>query len=229
MIINKFDIPIYNILIVISVLIGITYIMMSLYNEKLLNKKIVFFIIMFFIFAFIGGKLYTYILYDYGFSLWKSSLSSYGGLAFVILASIIYEKIFPTDGKVIKYTILSLPLIYSFTKIACAFNGCCYGIEYSGPFAVTYPHIMNKSLFPIQFLEIILFFSLFLYSNTNKNRKDITYITLLLISVLKYLVEFLRFERSTLINQNQLFSIILFTITLIVYFINRHSHHQHYF
>lgn len=225
MIINKFDFPIYNVLIVMSVLIGITYIIMSLYNEKLLSKKIILFFIMFFIFSFIGGKLYTYILYDYNTSFMGSSLSSYGGLVFVILASIIYEKIFPTKGKVIKYTILSLPLIYSFTKIACAFNGCCYGIEYSGPLAVTYPHVMDKSLFPIQFLEIILFFSLFLYSNTNKNRKDITYITLLLISVFKYLVEFLRFERSTLINQNQLFSIILFTITLIVYCINRK--HQH--
>lgn len=225
MIINKIDFPMYNIIVILSVLIGIIYILLSLYNDKLLNKKIIIFIIMFFIFSFFGGKLYTYILYDYGTSLLKSSLSSYGGLAFGIIAAIIYEKLFK-EKNVIKYTILSLPLIYSFTKIACAINGCCYGIKYDGFLSVTYPHVMNESLFPVQFLEVIVFFGLFIILNTNKNRKDIEYITLLLISVLKYLVEFLRFERINVINQNQIFSIILFSITLLLYIIN-HKRHRH--
>ena len=224
MIINKIDFPIYNIITILAVIVGIIYILLSLYNDKLLNKKIIIFIIMFFIFSFLGGKLYTYVLYDYNTSFLKSSLSSYGGLAFAIIAAIIYEKLFK-EKNITKYTILSLPLIYSFTKIACAINGCCYGIKYNGIFSVTYPHIMNESLFPVQFLEVIIFFILFLILNSNKNRKDIGYITLLLISIFKYLIEFLRYERTTFINQNQLFSIILFFITLLLYIIH-HNHHR---
>lgn len=226
MIINKVDSSIYNIIICISILIGILYIILSLYNEKQLNKKIIIFIIMFFIFSILGGKLYTYVMYDLDCSFLESSLSSYGGLISVVIASIIYEKIFDTKGKVIKYTILSLPLIYSFTKIGCSLIGCCEGIAYSGPFNITYPHQHNFSLFPIQPLEVIVFFLLFLFVNTNKNRKDIEYITLLFISILKYLSEFLRFsETNKVINQNQLFSIILFAITLLLY-ITHHKHHH---
>ena len=219
MIINKIDFPIYMIIIVLSILIGILYILLSLYNEKLLNKKIIIFVIMYFVFTFLGGKLYTYIMFDYGESFLKSSLSSYGALSFAIIASIIYELVFKSEKNVIKYTILSMPLVYSFAKIACAINGCCFGIEYDGIFSVTYTSISSKSLFPVQIFEVIIFFILFLFCNKNKNRKDITYITLLFISVFKYLVEFLRYGNNSLINENQLFSIILFVITLVVYFI----------
>ena len=168
------------------------------------------------------------VLFDLDTSLLESSLSSYGGLVVAIIAAFIYELIFPTDKKVIKYTILSLPLIYSFTKIACAINGCCNGIFYNGPFAITYPHFSDKSVFPVQILEVIVFFILFLFCNKNKNRKDITYITLLFISIFKYLVEFLRYGNTSLINQNQLFSIILFVTTLVVYIINHFSYRRKY-
>ncbi len=225
MIINKVDSSFYNIIIVISILSGILYILLSLYNEKLLNKKIIIFIVMFFIFSILGGKLYTYLMYDLDCSFFESSLSSYGGLISVVIASIIYEKIFPTKGKVIKYTILSLPLIYSFTKIGCSLIGCCEGIAYSGPLNITYPHQHDFSLFPIQMLEVIIFFILFLFVNKNKNRKDIPYITLLFISIFKYLSEFLRYsETNIIINQNQLFSILLFTVTLILFIIHRSRH-----
>jgi len=229
MIINKVNFPFYNILIVLSVIIGLIYILISLYNENKLHKKIIVFIIMFFVFSFFGGKLYTYLLFKTD-SLIKSSLSSYGGLAFAIIASFIYEKVFKDEKDIVKYTILSLPLIYCFTKIACHINGCCYGIEYDGPFSVIYPHVTSKPLFPVQLFEVILFFGLFIYCNKNKNRKDITYITLLFISLFKYLIEFLRYGNESLINPNQLFSIVLFAITLIIYIINfRHKHHQYYF
>ena len=226
MIINKTDPIFYNSIILIAILSGILYIIISLYNDKLLSKKIIIFFIMFFVFSIIGGKLYTYIMYNLDGNFLNATLSSYGGLVSVVLASIIYESFIPTNKKVIKYTIISLPLIYSFTKIGCTLMGCCEGIKYSGLFNITYPHRHNFSLFPIQPFEVIVFFILFLIVNKNKNRKDIEYITLLFISIFKYLIEFLRFsETKTLINPNQLFSIILFAITLVVYIIH-HSRHR---
>ena len=218
MIINEINFPIYKILIVISILVGITYIIMSLYNEKKLNKKLIIFFIMFFILSLLFGKLYTYILWGFQTTFIDSPLSSYGGLIGVLISALIYEKIYPSKGLVIKYTVLSLPLIYAFTKIACSVVGCCYGIPYDGIFAVKYPHRIDEFLFPIQFLEVIIFFILFLICNAKKNRKDITYITILSISILKFAVEYLRYNDSTLLfNQNQLFSIALFIITLIFY------------
>lgn len=229
MVINRVDPIFYNIIIIVSIIVGIIYILMSLYNEKKLNKNIILFIIMFFVFAIFGGKLYTYVMYDLEDTLMESSLSAYGGLVSVVLASIVYEAIYPTKKRVIKYTILSLPLIYSFTKIGCSLIGCCEGIPYNGPLNITYPHQHAFSLFPIQPLEVIVFFILFIFVNKNKNRKDIEYITLLFIAVLKYLVEFLRLsETSTIINPNQMFSLILFVCTLVVYIINYHIRRHHF-
>ena len=128
MIINKIDAPIYQILIVFSLLIGILFIVLSLKNENLLNKKIVLFFILFLVCPIICGKLFTFTLSGFKTNFFKSPLASYGGLIGVIMAAYIYEKIFPTNGKVIKYSIISLPLIYSFSKIACLVTGCCHGI-----------------------------------------------------------------------------------------------------
>ncbi len=222
MIINKIDFPIYQVLIVLSLIVGILYILLSLYNEKILNKKSILFFIMLFVFAIIFAKLFNVVFYYKETTFLKAPLASYGGLVGVIVASIVYEKIFPSKGKVIKYSIISLPLIYSFGKLACTFNGCCYGEEYHGIFNIMYPHIINKPLFPIQPLEVIIFFMLFLYSNTNKNKKEITYITIIAISILKFNLEFLRYSYYFL-NPNQIFSIVLLIITLIVYKIN-HNH-----
>ena len=49
----------------------------------------------------------------------------------------------------------------------------------------------------------------------NKDKKNIAFITLLLIAITKFLVEFLR--DATPINANQIFSITLLIVTIIVY------------
>lgn len=220
--INSIPFPIYEIMIVISVLTGITYIYLSLKNEKIPKKNILLFFIFFFIFAILIGKLYTFIAYGFKTSYIKSHLSAYGGLIGVVIAAIIYEKFCFSNNLIIKYTILSLPLIYSFTKIGCFFVGCCYGIPYNGPFNITYPHVINKPLFPIQFVEIIIFFVLFIFCNTNKEKKYITYFTLSMIAILKFIIEFLRYNHiNTIITPNQIFSLILLIITIIIFIKNK--------
>ena len=222
MIINKIDFPLYKIMIAFSVLVGITYIYMSLKNEKIPKKNIFIFFIFFFIFAILTGKLYTFIAYGFKTSFLKSSLSAYGGLIGVVIASIIYEKIYPSKGIIIKHTILSLPLIYSFTKIGCFFNGCCFGLPYDGPLSVIYPHKLNKPLFPIQLLEIFIFFILFLICNTNKEKDNISCITLSTIAILKFLIEFLRYEHiGQTITPNQTFSILLLIIIIVTFIKNK--------
>ena len=215
MVIQTVPFPIYKVMIFLSILVGCTYIFLSLKNENKNNKKLILFFVFYFIFAIIFGKLYTFIAYGFKTSFFKSSLSSYGGLIGTIIWSIVYEKLYPSEGKVIKYTVLALPLIYSFTKIGCFFVGCCHGFIYNGPFKVKYPHVSDHYFFPVQFLEVIVFFIMFIVCNLNKDKKNIAFITLLLIAISKFLVEFLR--DATPINANQIFSITLLIVTIIVY------------
>ena len=57
-----------------------------------------------------------------------------------------------------------LPLGHSIARLGCFLNGCCYGREYYGPFAILYP-VAGKttSIFPTWFAESAFSFSLFLY------------------------------------------------------------------
>ncbi len=214
MIIHDIPFPFYKTIMSCSIIIGILYVFLSLKNENISKKNILLFFIFFFIITYMSAKTYTFVVSGFKKKFLECGLSSYGGLIGVIISPLIYEKIYPSDKKIIKYSILSLPLIYSFGKIGCFFVGCCYGIPYNGPFSVTYPHGLNIPLFPIQLLESFVFFILFLFCNTNKNKKNISYITLLLISILKFSLDFLRYSHiKELISSNQIFSVFLFIIT----------------
>lgn len=221
MVIYPINFPIYKIIIALSVIIGALYVYISLKNEKMNKKNILIFFIMYFVFAITFGKLYTMIATTDNRDFFTVSLSAYGGLIGVLIAAIIYSKIYQ-EKYVVKYTILSLPLIYSFTKIGCFITGCCRGIPYDGIFSVTYPLIINKPLFPIQLLEVIIFNIIFQICNRYNTNKNISYITLILIAIVKFLVEYLRDGHiKGTISPNQIFSIILFTITIIIYLYNK--------
>lgn len=196
---------------ILSVIIGIIYININLKKEIKKNKKILLFNIIYILFAIIFGKLYTYILYK------KTTLSTYGGLIGTILSAYIFEKIIPLNKRIIKLTILSLPLVYSTSKISCLLAGCCQGFIYTGPLALKYPNLTNDSYFPIQLIEIISFFILFLYSNKNNIKKNITFVTLYSISIIKFLLDYLRINHSgILLSYNQIFSIILLITTIYI-------------
>ena len=220
MIINRTKLPLYGLIIVLSVFIGLYYIFKNLKKEGYYNKKISLYILLFITCSFIFGKIYTIFTSTEQINIITAGLSAYGGLIGAIIAAIIFEYIIPTNKTIIKYSILSLPLIYGFTKIACFISGCCYGIPYNGPFYVIYPDGLNIPLFPVQIAETIASISVFLVCNKMKNNKYITYITLIMISIVKFLLDYLRYEHINIIlSKNQIFSIvlILITITVLIY------------
>ena len=193
------------------------YIYYNVRKEGYSNKQILLYFIMYVAFAFICGKIYTVFAYN-NVDFFKAGLSAYGGLIGVVIASIIFEKILPCDGKIIKYTILSLPLVYGLTKIACFIVGCCGGIPYEGIFKIKYVDVQNIWQFPIQITETIVFILIFLICHHFKNNKYINYIVLILVSVFKFILDFLRYDHvNILITRNQIFSIILLLITIIVF------------
>ena len=223
MIIPKINFPFYGIIIVLSILVGMYYIYSNLRKDKFDNKQILMYFIMYVAFAFVFGKIYTSLVYlESGFL--EAGLSAYGGLVGVVIAAIIFEKIIPTNGSITKYTILSLPLVYGLTKVACSIVGCCGGIPYTGIFKVKYLNALNIWQFPIQIVETITFIVLFLILNKFKNNKYINYMVLIFVSIIKFLLDFLRYEHLNIfITRNQIFSILLLVIVLIVFVVNKIS------
>lgn len=217
MIINKINFPIYEVIMYSSIIIGIVYIFVALNKENLSKKNIISFFILFFMFSVFFAKLYNLIEHHGRGNLLTIGFTGYGGLIGAILAAYIYGKLY-RDNRFFKYTIISLPLIYGFAKLACFFNGCCYGIPYNGPLAVTYSQIMDKSLFPIQLLETIIFIIIFQICNSLHKNKDIIYITLIIVFIAKFLLDFLRYSHTyKLFSNNQVVSILLLLITIIIY------------
>lgn len=207
--IKMIQLPLYGFIVVLAVLIGSLFIYINLKDEIKKNKQILLFYIMYIAFSFVFGKIYTSLIYNEA-SFIKAGLSAYGGLFGVIVASLIFEKIIPLDGKIIKYSVLSLPLVYSITKIACFIGGCCSGIEYTGFFNVVYPFEMNIKQFPIQLVETIVFFVIFLVCYKLEKNKNVNYITLILVVIFKFLLDYFRYDHiNIIISRNQIFSIIL--------------------
>ena len=214
-------IPYYGTFIVLSLFVSLTYIFLSLKKEKIDNKNIYLYIIMYLSFAIVFGKLFTIFTSSENLNLLNAGLSSYGGFIGVILSAYIFENILNTNNRIIKYTIISLPLTYAIGKIGCFIVGCCYGIPYNGIFSVIYKNGLNIRLFPVQLLETIVFIIIFIICNRLKNNKNIILITIILSSIMKFLLDYLRYDHiNKFITVNQIFSIIL-VIVLVIYYIIR--------
>lgn len=221
MIISKQTFPFYGIILLISIIISLFYIYRMLKKENIKDKNIYLYILLYGLFAITFGKFYTMITSN-EYNILKAGLSSYGGLIGVILASIIFEFIVPTNKKIIKYTIISLPLTYGIGKIACFIAGCCYGIPYNGLFNVVYKDGLNIPLFPIQITETIVFIMIFIICNKLRNNKNIIYITIFISTIAKFLLDFLRYEHiNKLITTNQIFSIIVIIAIIVLLIIKK--------
>ncbi|MBQ4226059.1 MAG: prolipoprotein diacylglyceryl transferase [Oscillospiraceae bacterium] len=215
MIIHRPTFPLYGIIILLSLAAGMLYIYRSLRSAGCRSKDILLYFIMFMPFALVSGKLYTVITDPSSGNIFTAGLSSYGGLAGTVAAALIFERILPENGNVIRYTVLSLPLIYGLSKTACFFAGCCYGIPYDGPLSVTYPDGLGIPLFPVQLAETAVFLIMFLVCHTLREKRYISHFTLMTVAAAKLLLDFLRYDHvSKLITANQIFSIMLFAAAL---------------
>ena len=217
MVISKQTFPFYGIILLIAMSLGLFYIFRMLKKEGIKDKNIYLYILLYVLFAFVFGKFYTMISTQ-EINILKAGLSSYGGLVGVIIATIIFELILPTNKKLIKYVIISLPLTYGIAKIGCFIAGCCYGIPYNGIFNVIYKDGLNIPLFPVQITETIVFIIIFIICNKLRNNKNIIFITTFIAIIAKFLLDFLRYEHiNKILSINQIFSIIVLVVMIIVY------------
>lgn len=171
------------------------------------------------IFAVVGAKLlYLITSVDYywisGASLWDNikywfniimggGLVFYGGLIGALLGGFFYIMHYKTPtAPILDLGVSGIPLFHAFGRLGCFFAGCCYGCEYEGAFAVTFP-IYNAggapagvSLLPVQLIEaalnILLWVMLiFVYRRTVRNWL-VSGLYLVSYGIMRFVLEFFR-------------------------------------
>ena len=207
-----FDIRWYSLAYIAGFIIG--SIIIKYLNKKLLNilsnKQIDSFFIRSILGVIIGGRIGYVLFYQtsyfftnpvYILKIWTGGMSFHGGLIGIIISMYLFSK-----KNNIQFFYLSdlvsivAPIGLFFGRIANFINNELYGKVTNFPFAMIYPEIDFQPRHPSQlyeaFLEgIILFIILFTYFNKTKSDPTIGKISglfLILYSIFRILIEFLR-------------------------------------
>jgi phosphatidylglycerol:prolipoprotein diacylglycerol transferase len=134
--------------------------------------------------------------------------------------------------KYIPHCFGCFPIAHGFGRVGCFLVGCCYGVPYDGPAAVTYSHSLfapnGIPLFPVQLAEagaeIIIGIMLYLFCGKMRASSVIT-LYIAMYTPLRFGLEFLRYdtERGGIfgISTSQLISIALFLAALLFILIQR--------
>lgn len=156
----------------------------------------------------------------------------YGGLIGYVTGVFIYSRIYKTPFmRYFDKYVPFMPLVHAFGRVGCFLAGCCYGIEYYGPFAVKFPYnelvpeLSEVSRFPVQLLEAfinILCFLLLLFLRNTKKLKagQLPGIYILFYLIERTLLEFLRGDAARgsigVLSTSQFISILLIPVAFIL-------------
>lgn len=220
----------YDFFVVLSIISSLIVSYIYAKKEGIKKDKLIPMILYIAIGAIYGGRYLAfliYIKYNGGvFCFYNSSIAAYGSAIGVFVTLYLYSKLYKIDYKKVLYPFfVSIPLFYSVGKLACFAQGCCYGILYDGPFNYVYRHSEsapnNVPLFPIQLVETISFFLIFLYTiwrtKKEKNKGFIIGEVLICCCTVKFFLDFLRASHvGQIISINQIISIILILIGIII-------------
>ncbi|AWB09995.1 Prolipoprotein diacylglyceryl transferase [Thermodesulfobium acidiphilum] len=158
------------------------------------------------------------------FYLWDGGLVFYGGLVGFALAFYFMAKYYKIDLLTLSDLISPfLPLAYAIGRIGCFLNGCCYGIVAKTPISVVFAdaHVPGERI-PTQLIDSFVSFLFFIYlyfqRGKEKFKGDLTTKYLIMYSISRFLIEFLRDEARIFfgLTHSQVFSIILFTFAVIL-------------
>ena len=121
-------------------------------------------------FGFVGAKC-AYLLLNFQRIPWREAglmrvladggYIFYGGIPLGAAGLLLAGKIHGIDvRRCLRVCGPLLPLGHAFGRVGCALAGCCYGVEYRGPLAITYHRSLiapvDTPLFPVQLLEALL-------------------------------------------------------------------------
>lgn len=128
----------------------------------------------------------------------------YGGLfgLLIVYMLCLHSKRCCLDKYAVDVLAVCIPLFHSIARIGCFFSGCCFGKIYEGVLSINYITIINGNIdenmrFPIQLIEALFEFLLFLYllKSLNSDRwkeKKILIRYLIFYSIFRFMFEYLR-------------------------------------
>lgn len=218
-------IPIYGIFIILAFTFGLLNIYQNAKNYFLLKEELIGFLLYIILGSLFGSKYFTFFMYykKYNgvFNFMQMGLSSYGAVIGIFLITFLFSFQYKKSFKELIYlTLPSVPLMYSLGKIGCFISGCCYGISYKGPFSITYNYSYSApkgvSLFPVQFFESIIFFTIYLVIKTKKISIGKT---LIICGISKFILDYFRMNHlEKIITINQIISLLFIIIGFVLLF-----------
>lgn len=135
---------------------------------------------------------------------------AFGGLVFYggLLGAAAGVYVYCRQYKILLYPFMDItapliPFVHGFGRIGCFMAGCCYGIEYHGPFSIQFPYnemipeLSEVSRFPVQLLEagmnFIISAVLFILMKKKKTKTgQLLGIYLIYYTIARFCLEFLR-------------------------------------
>lgn len=167
------------------------------------------------------------VLFNYPFGeLVGTGVNYFGGLyALPILMIVFSVVIMANPMKQMDIVTFLLPMRLFFLKLACFFNGCCWGIPWEyGPYNYHYDHPGNQV--PVQAIEAfwaLAIFVFFLWYRKKAKEGTMYPMYLILYSATRFCSEFLRREENVLwiFKTYHLLCMAGFVIGLILFFIAR--------
>lgn len=225
------NIPFYNIAIILCLLLNIVLVLINSQKNKNFNNNEIIGLILYENIGIILGAKILFFFLNYEklsgkFNIINLGLSAYGAVIGAILLIILFSYQFKKNLKETFYIFFpSFPLMYSIGKLGCFLVGCCYGIEYNGFGKIIYKYSSNAPnniyLFPVQLLESIIFFIIFIFVIYKYNKKSLNIKNIGVCSVIcgitKFLFDFLRMSHmNTILSVNQYISILFIAIGFIL-------------
>ncbi|MBE5874426.1 MAG: prolipoprotein diacylglyceryl transferase [Lachnospiraceae bacterium] len=156
----------------------------------------------------------------------------YGGLIGTFLGILRYSRHFKVPvTPFLDVFAPFIPLVHGFGRIGCFLAGCCYGIEYHGPFSVQFPfnefmpELHEVPRFPVQLLEAGLNFVMFgvLFTLLRKRKMlqgRMLGVYLIYYVVARYFLEMLRGDinrgKVGVFSTSQLISLLLVPVAIML-------------
>jgi phosphatidylglycerol:prolipoprotein diacylglycerol transferase len=123
----------------------------------------------------------------------------YGGLLGGVFIGCWYAKTYIRCHDIIDIVTPAIPLFHFFGRIGCFLTGCCFGVESKFGFIFKnsiVPGANDVRRFPVQVVEagfnLAMFFLLDFLRREGYFRQKLLYVYLLLYSVIRFVLEFLR-------------------------------------
>lgn len=140
--------------------------------------------------------------HDYFETVMRGGFVFYGGVLLGVPSAIWFGRINRIKTlDYMKQIIFILPWAHAFGRIGCFCSGCCYGVPYDGPIAVTFPEGCAAppgiALFPVQLVEAgcLLVIAVILFFMQMKLHSEFTIEAyLILYAIVRFVLENYRYD-----------------------------------